>query len=261
MDYQFGFTDITTGLVADRLLFNSKTHMNAFFGSLPGFLGMMPEYRPHWVTEQIRGKAAVLYPGCNYAAGPAQLRGWDRSKPPLIIWNHRWEFDKSPEPFFSALDSVQSAELEFRLALLGENFQVVPKPFLDAKERFGQMIIQYGYEPSQKKYIAWLKRGAIVVSTALQENFGISIVEAIRHGCYPLLPHHLSYPELIPQRYHDDCLYRSPEELVEKPCLILREPAKYLDKREDLASHMERFSWEVVIDDFDDELIQLAEGS
>ena len=258
MDYQFGFTDVTTGLVADRILFNSQTHMDAFFGSLPGFIKMMPEYRPNWVVDQILAKAAVLYPGCNYPAGPASLSPWDLSKPPLIIWNHRWEFDKSPEIFFAALESVLSLGYEFRLALLGENFQVVPKPFLTAREKFGERIIQYGYESSKEKYKEWLRKGVVVVSTAIQENFGISVVEATRHGCYPLLPDSLVYPELIPKEHHDDCLYHSQEELVEKLSLRLSEGAKYSEKREDLAAHMEKYAWELVIDQYDKELEDLA---
>jgi glycosyltransferase involved in cell wall biosynthesis len=258
MDYQFGFTDVTTGLAADRVLFNSQTHMDAFFGSLPEFIKMMPEYRPNWVVDQIREKAAVLHPGCNFSAGPANLSAWDLSEPPLIIWNHRWEFDKSPETFFAALELVLSGGIEFRLALLGENFQVVPKPFLSARERFGKTIVQYGYEVSKEKYYDWLKQGVIVVSTAIQENFGISIVEAVRHGCYPLLPRKLSYPELIPEEHHKGCLCNSQEELVEKLSTVLVNPEKYMDARERLASHMERYSWELVIEKYDKELEKLA---
>jgi len=258
MDYQFGFTDVTTGLVADRVLFNSQTHMDAFFDTLPGFIRMMPEYRPNWVVDRIRAKATVLYPGCNYPAGPAELKAWGLSKPPLIVWNHRWEFDKSPETFFAALESVLSAGFEFRLALLGENFQIVPKAFLSAREKFGERIVQYGYEVSKEKYHDWLKQGVIVVSTAIQENFGISIVEAVRYGCYPLLPNNLSYPELIPEEHHTDCLYSSQEELVEKLSTILADPKEYMDKRGGLASHMEKYSWEVVIDKYDLELEELS---
>jgi glycosyltransferase involved in cell wall biosynthesis len=261
IDYQFGFTDITTGLAADILLFNSKTHMDAFLGTLPGFIGMMPECRPNWVTGLLRSKAKVLYPGCRYLAGPADLRSWDFSESPLIIWNHRWEFDKSPETFFAALDSVLSLDLDFRLALLGENFQVVPKPFLQAMKRLGQRIVQYGYEPSREKYLAWLTTGTVVVSTALQENFGISVVEAIRHGCYPLLPNSLSYPELIPPEHHEDCLYNNQEELVEKLSSMLADSRGFAARREDLAAHMERYSWELVIEKYDEELEKLAASS
>jgi glycosyltransferase involved in cell wall biosynthesis len=259
MDYQFGFTDVTTGLVADRVLFNSQTHMDAFFGTLPGFIRMMPEYRPNWVVKEIRKKATVLHPGCNFPAGQAKLRPWDLSESPLIIWNHRWEFDKSPETFFSALESVLSAGFEFRLALLGENFQVVPKPFLTAKEKYGERIVHYGFEVSKEKYQDWLKQGVIVVSTAIQENFGISIVEAIRHGCYPLLPNSLSYPELIPEEHQTDCLYNNQRELVEKLITVLENPGECSDKRVGLASHMARYSWELVIDKYDEELEELVD--
>ena len=258
MNYQFGFTNVTTGVVADRVLFNSETHMEAFFGSMPGFIKMMPECRPNWVAAQIREKAAVLYPGCHYPAGPANLSAWDLSKPPLIIWNHRWEFDKSPETFFSALESVLARGVEFRLALLGENFQVVPKTFLTARKKFGERIVHYGYETSKEKYRGWLKRGVVTVSTAIQENFGIAIAEAIRHGCYPLVPNNLVYPELIPQEHHDHCLYNSQEELVEMLSTILINAKEYLDKREQLASHMERYSWDLVIERYDRELEELV---
>jgi len=133
----------------------------------------------------------------------------------------------------------------------------VPKPFLTAREKFGERIVQYGCEVS-KKYQDWLKQGVIVVSTAIQENFGISIVEAVRYGCYPLLPNNLSYPELIPIEHHDDCLYRSQEKLEEKLSFLLRKPEKFAEKREDLASHMERYSWELVIDKYDEKIEQLA---
>jgi glycosyltransferase involved in cell wall biosynthesis len=258
MDYHYGFTDITTGVVAERLLFNSRTHKNTFFHALPGFIDMMPEYRPRWVIAQIQAKTAVLHPGCSYPPGPANLSPWDLSQPPLIIWNHRWEFDKQPERFFSALDSVLSLDQEFRLALLGENFQVVPKAFLTAREKFGGRLVQYGFEPSKETYKEWLRQGVVVVSTAIQENFGISVVEAIRHGCYPLVPNSLVYPEMIPKKSHDDCLYSSQEELVKKLSLILANPKPYRDKREDLADHMGQYSWELVIDKYDDELDLLA---
>ncbi|MCZ6696694.1 MAG: DUF3524 domain-containing protein, partial [Acidobacteria bacterium] len=122
LDYQFGFTDITTGVTASRVLFNSRFQFDSFFANLSGFIGMMPEYLPRWVVEVIREKSAVLHPGCDFPTGPPGLEPRDASKPPLIIWNHRWEFDKRPAAFFRALDAVRERGREFRLALLGENF-------------------------------------------------------------------------------------------------------------------------------------------
>jgi len=259
-DVQFGFTDITTALAAHRILFNSHTHFDGFFNALPGFLRQMPEFKPLWVVEAIHNKAAVLYPGCQFSADPEKgdIIFGEKDDPPLIIWNHRWEFDKNPEAFFDALDVVSGRGLDFRLAILGENFQAVPKAFIAAKDRFGDRILQYGYVESKQEYHEWLKRGTIVVSTADQENFGISTVEAVRFGCLPLLPQRLAYPEILPEKYHPFCLYDTQEELVEKIGNALTRTDRFEPLRADLSLSMARFAWENLISSYDGELSSLA---
>jgi len=259
MDYQFGFTDITTALAADMIRFNSHTHCEAFFSGLPRFLKMMPEYRPTWVTDVIRAKSDVLYPGCRFPALDAGLLPHSAADAPLIIWNHRWEFDKNPESFFEALDTVVNHGKDFRLALLGENCQTVPKVFIRARKRYGEKILQYGYVDSRAVYIDWLKQGAIVVSTAQQENFGISVVEAVRFGCFPLLPARLAYPEVIPARFHPHVLYRDQDDLVTKLRRLISHYADFQDLRIRLARAMGRFAWDNVIDNYDSTLETLAQ--
>jgi len=260
MDFQFGFTDITTALAADQVLFNSHTHFNAFFRKLPDFLNLMPEYQPKWVVDVIRKKAGVLYPGCHFPATDSDLPCFlpKADVPPLIIWNHRWEFDKNPAAFFDALDAVLERRFDFRLALLGENFQVVPKEFIAAKERYQNRVVWYGYETSREKYSKWLMQGTIVISTAKQENFGISVIEAIRYGCVPLLPDRLSYPEIIPKAFHDDFLYQDQTELVEKLCFLISNYPQFELKRKNLSAAMGRFAWENIIDRYDEILEKLA---
>ena len=259
MDFQFGFTDITTALAADRILFNSHFHYGTFFEGLPGFLKMMPEYRPMWCIETIRKKAAVLYPGCRFPAEEELAASREMSDdPPLVVWNHRWEFDKNPEDFFGGLSAVEKMGVGFRIALLGENFQAVPKVFLSARERFAGKIACYGYESDRQRYIDWLKQGAVVVSTALQENFGISVVEAIRCRCLPLLPNRLAYPEILPKEAHTDCLYDGSEDMAEKLARLLTDFDSREDLRNALSISMARFAWENVIDTYDAELENLA---
>ena len=258
MDFQFGFTDITTGLAADMIRFNSQTHCDAFFNGLPGFLKMMPEYRPTWVIDAIRSKSGVLYPGCRFPAGMAPLGDHRPGKPPLIIWNHRWEFDKNPDSFFDALDAVANKGSDFHLALLGENCQTVPKAFTRARERYGDKVLQYGYVASRAAYIDWLKQGAIVVSTAQQENFGIAVVEAVRFGCFPLLPARLAYPEIIPAHCHPHALYHDQEELVTKLRRLIDHYTDFQEPRIDLANVMRRYAWDNVIADYDCLLETLA---
>jgi glycosyltransferase involved in cell wall biosynthesis len=46
-------------------------------------------------------------------------------------------------------------------------------------------------------------------SAAIQENFGISVIEAMLMGCVPLLPDRLSYPEILPEEFHEHFLYKN----------------------------------------------------
>jgi glycosyltransferase involved in cell wall biosynthesis len=259
IDYQFGFTDITTALAADLIRFNSHTHCNAFFEGLPAFLKMMPEHRPRWVVDAIRSKADVLYPGCCIPASDQPLSKIDRTAPPLIIWNHRWEFDKNPQQFFDALDAVANQGADFRLALLGENCQTVPKVFIRARKRYGRRILQYGHVASKAAYFDWLKQGAIAISTAQQENFGISVVEAVRFGCYPLLPKRLAYPEIIPENFHPHVLYQDQEDLIARLHRLLSRFDDHQVLRTQLAKAMGCYAWEAMVDRYDGLLDSLAQ--
>jgi glycosyltransferase involved in cell wall biosynthesis len=179
----------------------------------------------------------------------------------LIIWNHRWEFDKNPGEFFGALDAVLANGVDFRLALMGENFQAVPKAFLGARDRYGERIVQYGYVASRTEYINWLRKGSIVISTARQENFGISVVEAIRYGCLPLLPARLAYPEVIPKSFHKRVLYQNTDELVNMLIRRITDFSGFEDLRRDLSAEMGKFAWENLIDRYDAELEKLPHRS
>ena len=260
MDLQFGFTDITTALCADRVLFNSRFHFDHFFKTLPGFIAQMPEFKPGWVVDAIRNKAGILHPGCRFTDDwiePAPLP----VGPPIIIWNHRWEFDKQPDTFFDALDQVERMGIDFRLALMGENYQAAPRAFEYAKRRFADKIVQYGYVRSKDAYVNWLKKGYLAVSTAIQENFGIAMIEAMRFGCLPLLPHRLAYPEVLPKGSFMPIFYtRMMRNLVQKLATLLRDPQQFVCHRPVLAGMMARHAWSDVAVCYDRELALLAKA-
>ena len=252
IDYHFAFTNISSGVAADWVLFNSETHRDAFLTKSDEFLRRLPEYRPQWMIDEIRTKCSVLYPGCDLPATDS-----NRDDVPLIVWNHRWEFDKDPALFFDVLKEVARRGRVFTIAVLGENFQAVPKPFIDAKDHFSDRMLQYGYVDSKVEYRRWLARGSVAVSTATQENFGISVVEAIHAGCLPLLPERLSYPELIPEEFHELTLYKSDADLVERlDSLLLQDRIEMPDK---LKNSVDRFSWKTLIDEYDLRFSMVAE--
>jgi glycosyltransferase involved in cell wall biosynthesis len=255
-DFHLGFTNIVSAFAADRVVFNSKFHLDEFMGAARALIKLMPDARPGFMMEEIRKKASVLYPGCRFEPGSVPLEERDEAVP-LIIWNHRWEHDKNPESFFNALFRLKEMKVPFSLVLLGENFEAFPDIFNRAKAVLKDEIRVSGYVESREDYLSWLKKGAVVVSTALQENFGISVVEAVRHGCIPLLPRRLSYPEIMPGDLHPKILYKSEEDLVEKLTHILLNVHKYKPLRERLSADMARFSWEIIVKQYDKVLKRL----
>jgi len=257
-DLHFGFTNIASCLAADQVVWNSQFHMESFLSALPGFIRLMPDQRPARLAKRIREKSLVIPPGIDLSA----LDGvpLERELPPLILWNHRWEFDKGPEFFFDALQALLEKGLRFRVAVLGENFQAQPRVFLDAQDRFGDRIAHFGYVESREEYLGWLRRSWVSVSTASQENFGIASVEAAYAGALPLWPDRLSYPELIPPSLGIDHLYSDFSELV----LKLEETVKAASY--DPSAHtrhadcLRRFDWPNLIEAYDELIEKVARG-
>ncbi|MDO9262780.1 MAG: glycosyltransferase, partial [Desulfosalsimonadaceae bacterium] len=207
---------------------------------------------------KIRNKSFVLYPGITLPR-PEEVDARQTS-PPLIIWNHRWGFDKNHRLFFSVLEELSKQRLGFQVALLGENFSKIPEEFIRAREILKDRIVAFGYVASRDDYIKWLKRGTVVVSTALQENFGMSVIEAIIMGCFPLLPNRLSYPEILPKEFHTHCLYKNRNDLLEKLARIIGDVQGIARVQTGLSEKMQSFLWENVVSDFDTALEHLVQA-
>jgi glycosyltransferase involved in cell wall biosynthesis len=199
-DYHFAFSNMTAALAARRVWFNSAYHRDEFLPALRVFLGRMPDYQPVESIDRIRAKASIQPPG----VAEFPLRG-DREPGPLrILWAARWEHDKNPDDFFEALKILKSHKQLFRLSVLGESFDRRPPVFDWARDYFADEIDHWGFLPERRDYEAALLRADVITSTAAHEFFGISVVEAIRAGAYPLLPRRLAYPELLEElELHD----------------------------------------------------------
>jgi glycosyltransferase involved in cell wall biosynthesis len=66
-----------------------------------------------------------------------------------------------------------------------------------------------------------LQQADLLISTADHEFFGVSVLEAIAAGAFPLLPNRLSYPELLPAALHPTCIYTDEEALWQKAVRFL----------------------------------------
>jgi glycosyltransferase involved in cell wall biosynthesis len=249
LDRGFAVAHLASLLAADRVAINSRFHRDELRRGLRDFLARVPEGRPRGVLRAV-DRAVVLPPGVE----TADLVGDPHRPPssrPVILWNHRREFDKQPEIFFRVMRHLEARGTDFALVLLGETTQALPRPFLAARERFRERILHDGYVPTRRSYASWLRRADIAVSTASQENFGIAAVEAMAAGAYPLLPRRLAYPEVLPRALHGEHLYRGVRDLEGRLRRVLREPARIVSGRPSRVRAALRYSWEELAGRYD----------
>ncbi|MBE0500755.1 MAG: DUF3524 domain-containing protein [Desulfuromonadales bacterium] len=250
-DLHYGFINYSSALSADTLLFNSDYHREAFTGDLPRFLKTLPDHNEMASIETIRNKSQVLPLGLDLQRFDAHRpeQSDDSNRPPLILWNHRWEYDKNPQEFFQALYRLQDEGGNFEVALLGESFANNAPPFLEAKRRLGKRIVQYGYADSFADYARWLWRADILPVTSIHDFFGASVVQAIYCQTLPLLPKRLAYPEHIPAQHHDQFFYTDEDDFLSRLRNLLtnrRSPDKNM-----LRNFVTEYDWETQITQYD----------
>ncbi len=235
----FTAINYTTALASDEIAFNSHYNFNSFCAAVKKVLTLTSDMDVGQSLDRIREKSRVLYPGMDYSSIDRVQKPPLVNATPVIVWNHRWEHDKGPEEFFQALYCLQEKKIAFKLIVLGESYATIPDCFVEVKSRLADEILHFGYVQSRHEYVKLLCQGDIVVSTATHEFFGISVLEAVRAGCYPLLPRSLSYPELFPDAY----MYARGK-LAKRLVQFLSHP-KQLSKKE-VESLTEQYGWPVL---------------
>jgi glycosyltransferase involved in cell wall biosynthesis len=244
-DYQFAMTNITTAICADAVWFNSAFHKSSFLDAVTGFLKRMPDFQPTEVVEKIAQKAHVHPPGIADIEPPACRK----PGPVRILWAARWEHDKRPQDFFEALKILKNSRIEFRISVIGQSFRETPAAFESARRDFDEHIDRWGRQQSRAEYEKALADADLIVSTAEHEFFGISVIEAIAAGAYPVLSKRLAYPEVLAldedpareQFFYDG----SVEALADRLVLLARllEKDKLLPEKHAAAKLVERFKW------------------
>ncbi|MEZ4859991.1 MAG: DUF3524 domain-containing protein [Caldilineaceae bacterium] len=258
-DLAYAMINWLSQLAATRVAFNSHYHADSWFEALPRLLKHFPDYNHLSLVDDVLQKSFVLPVGIACQRIAQQISAVDpseeRTAPPLIVWNQRWEYDKRPDRFFNLLYRLRTTGVPFQLAVAGENFRNTPTEFDEAQQRLADCIVQWGYLPTYPAYLQLLSQAALVISTADHEFFGISILEAIMAGAFPLLPNRLSYPELIPRTLHPACLYDDEEDLFQKARQRLQLPRPAPPS---LQAHIEaHYDWPPVAAAYDEQLAAL----
>jgi glycosyltransferase involved in cell wall biosynthesis len=256
-DLTYGMINWLSMLAADRVLFNSRYHLEAWFDELPRMLKHFPDCSHLHMVPQVRRKSEVLPVGCELA-GLDQARVEERAgEAPLLLWNQRWEYDKAPQVFFRALDVLVAEGWDLRVALAGSNIRQQAQEFEAARQRLGARVVHYGWA-DRDTYARLLWQADVVVSTAIHEFFGIAVVEAIYCGCFPVLPRRLAYPEVLPAGAHEQCLYEDVEGLLDRLRWALAHSSEARQIARRLRPSMACFDWATMAPRYDALLVQVA---
>ena len=188
-----------------------------------------------------------------------------KSGPLHILWAARWEHDKNPEDFFTALEILKNNNTRFKVSVIGQSFRDKPDVFDKAKIKFSDNIVRWGYQKSRSKYENSLLEADVIVSTANHEFFGLSVLEAIAAGAYPLVPKRLSYPEILSLekiKGAEQFFYDGTVEGLAKKLNLLADRIQCGEIWPDSINpeiFIERFKWQNLTHQYDEALEKLAE--
>ncbi len=263
-DRHYALINYKSMLAADQVFFNSHYHRDSFFAALPNLLNHFPDYKELETISYLADKSQILPVGIDLPRlgeeGVSPIWPAPSGQPPtapLILWNQRWDYDKNAPAFFRALYRLVDDGVAFTVALCGENFRQKPQEFEEAINRLGERVIHAGYADDET-YKALLWSATATVSTAHHEFFGISILEAIYCHTFPILPHRLSYPELIPASYHLRCLYESERGLVQRLRWAMEHPGEARQIGRELAGVAAAYNWFSLAPHYDQLIVQLS---
>jgi len=239
---QYGFLNYTSALVADWVCFNSLYHHDEFLNALTPFLQQFPDFKEIELIDSIRKKSSVLELGMdlekfdNYKLSAS-------NKIPIILWNHRWEYDKNPSSFFKILFRLKKEKVDFRLVVLGKKYQQSPSIFSEAAINLKEETLHFGYAEDFATYAKWLWRADVLPVTNHQDFFGGSIVEAIYCNTYPILPNRLAYPAHIPEVEQSNHFYAGTDDQLYLKLKTFLETLKKNPTSFTLNNYVHHYDW------------------
>ena len=252
----YQFLNYTSALAADLPLFNSRFNRDSFLEGIRELLHGSPDLPEEPALDGLATRCEVLPLGLDLAPFDEHAATGPAFDAPLVLWNHRWEHDKNPDGFFRVLFRLAESGLDFRVAVLGEPPRSYPAIFDEARGRLGERIVHFGFTDSFADYARWLWAADILPVTSWHDFFGISVMEAVYCRTLPLLPHRQAYPEILPEDWHEACLYTDEADLEARLAQMLQ-PGPAPDQHE-LTASATTYDWSRMIARYDDRLAKLA---
>ena len=249
-DFHYYFINYTSALVSSCNFFNSQYHLDSFIKGLRKYLKKMPDFNDYSSIDLISSKSSVLYLGTDLLCFNRHKQEYS-NKSPVILWNHRWEYDKNPEDFFSVLGRLKRDGLDFKVVVLGRKYSRYPEVFDKARDELSDSIIHFGYCDEYSDYCKYLWMSDFLPVTSIQEYFGISVIEAVFCNTIPILPNRLSYPELYNIEEFPDLFYKDRDDLYRNLKRKINDFYKSGRPKINLSEYILHYDWKYMASEYD----------
>jgi glycosyltransferase involved in cell wall biosynthesis len=222
--------NLYTALAADKALFNSEYNRSTMLNGVDSLLSRLPDFAPRIEVMAKLSLAQVLPVGLNFVdassvSAEAMIAGEKFVGQPFkeedfdggcadglssrqrlsVLWNHRWEYDKGPDRLLALVKNCAKFELPVDLYIAGQQFRERPTEFAEIESIIlstkSLVLCQFGYVPDAQSYRTMLSSCDVVLSTAIHDFQGLSVLQAVAAGCVPLVPNRLCYPEWFAAEY------------------------------------------------------------
>jgi len=257
--------NLYSAMSADSLIFNSEFNRDSFFAGVDRLMEKLPDYTVTSLSKQFAIKSSVIPVPVNDdwfgLVRPRKRKiepAINHEVPVKIVWNHRWEYDKGPDRLLGFIKALKARAVLFEMNIVGEAFRQVPSEFKEIERCFAENIKTFGYVRDAQAYKVLLAQCDIVLSTAIHEFQGISVMEAVSAGCLPLVPDRLSYQELIPEKYRYSSDIDSPESESIAAVDRLLDVASSTDYA--LRADFQRYGWSTLVGLYRSEIADLLEN-
>ncbi|MFT7560073.1 MAG: glycosyltransferase involved in cell wall biosynthesis [Flavobacteriales bacterium] len=168
----------------------------------------------------------------------------DTEKPYEILWNHRWEYDKGPDRLLAYIKALPS-DLPLLFHIVGQSFARIPPEFDQIKNLLVQRgwLGEWSYVSLDSDYCRLLSRADAVLSTAVHDFQGLSVLEAVAAGCVPIVPDRLAYIEYIDASYRYESCDADEDEFTQETLSAVKLCIKLMSFRK-TALNIQAYSWD-----------------
>ena len=98
---EFALGNWRSMVAADEIWCNSRFQIDELIGALPGLLGRSPDASHIRLLDEVVARFSVLPVGVDLSAFSERMEPSRKTDSvPLVLWNHRWEYDKNPKSVY-----------------------------------------------------------------------------------------------------------------------------------------------------------------